>query len=61
MSEKSVGSNVTDGQEPDSAELLTAWRVWVGQIQVFASMGESSTQGAGVLGLIRLAILGRMS
>lgn len=59
MSEKSDG---TDVQEPEGAELLTARRVKVRQIQPLANVGAStSSTTQNVLGLDRLASLGRMS
>ena len=59
MSEKSDG---TDVQEPEGAELLTARRVKVNQIQPLANIGAStSTASPNVLGLDRLANLGRLS
>ena len=61
-SEKSAASNATD-HEPEGAELLTARRVHVGQMQPYASAGASTSTdpNANILGLDRLANLGRMS
>ena len=64
-SERSAGSNATDVQEPEGAELLTARRVRVGQVQPFANVGASTSTSTPppptVSGLDRLASLGRMS
>ncbi|KAI0749953.1 hypothetical protein C8Q80DRAFT_656064 [Daedaleopsis nitida] len=59
LSEK---SDATDIHEPEGAELLTARRVKVGQIQPLANSGPSSSSASpNVLGLDRLANLGRLS
>ncbi|RPD54342.1 hypothetical protein L226DRAFT_575732 [Lentinus tigrinus ALCF2SS1-7] len=59
MSEK---SGDTDVHEPEGAELLIARRVKVGQIQPLANPGPSTSVATpNVLGLDRLANLGRMS
>ncbi|KAI9056801.1 hypothetical protein FKP32DRAFT_1584954 [Trametes sanguinea] len=62
MSEKSLGSVGTDPQE-EGAELLTARRVKVGQLNPLAdpAAASSSTATPSVLGLDRLANLGRLS
>ncbi|KAI0759585.1 hypothetical protein BD413DRAFT_596312 [Trametes elegans] len=62
MSEKSLGSIGTDNQE-EGAELLTARRVKVGQINPSGDAGAASTSTAtpSVLGLDRLANLSRLS
>lgn len=59
LSEK---SDATDIQEPEGAELLTARRVKVSQIQPLANPGPSTSSASpNVLGLDRLANLGRLS
>ncbi|KAH9933630.1 uncharacterized protein BXZ73DRAFT_46228 [Epithele typhae] len=58
ISERSGVSNVTDGQEPE-AEVLTACRVHVGQVQPFAIPGPSSSSTGGVLGLNRIGSITR--
>ncbi|OSC98533.1 hypothetical protein PYCCODRAFT_1375142 [Trametes coccinea BRFM310] len=62
ISEKSLGSVGTDPQE-EGAELLTARRVKVGQLNPLAdpAVASSSTATPSVLGLDRLANLGRLS
>ncbi|KAI0706775.1 hypothetical protein C8T65DRAFT_830375 [Cerioporus squamosus] len=59
MSEK---SGDTDVHEPEGAELLTARRVKVGQLQPLANPGPSTSVATpNILGLDRLANIGRMS
>ncbi|CDO78044.1 hypothetical protein BN946_scf184724.g8 [Trametes cinnabarina] len=62
ISEKSLGSVGTDPQE-EGAELLTARRVKVSRLNPLAdpAAGSSSTAAPNVLGLDRLANLGRLS